>query len=255
MIEPPVKDWAYGITTVPSRRSTLFSRTLASLKEAGFDRPHLFVDGEPDPSSWRHEFGLDVTAHYPKLNTTGNWITALWTLYLHHPMASRYALFQDDVVAVRNLRRYLDGCELKVGQYWNLYTAEDNDRPNLSGWHESVLVNPKTDDWWQVGRGALGIVLPRDGVLVLLAAKGTVRKPLEYELAHQRLDGMIVNSMNQSGWREMVHYPSLLQHSGQEGWTIGQPNPLSTMERHVVRPLARTFPGEAFDAETLLEKK
>ena len=40
--------WAYGITTVPSRRENLFERTLQSLAVAGFDNPRLFVDGVDD---------------------------------------------------------------------------------------------------------------------------------------------------------------------------------------------------------------
>jgi hypothetical protein len=41
----PVRTWAYGITTVPSRLTTLLPRTITSLAAAGFDKPHLFVDG------------------------------------------------------------------------------------------------------------------------------------------------------------------------------------------------------------------
>jgi hypothetical protein len=42
--------WSYGITTVPKRQNSLLQRTVKSLGEAGFDHPHLFVDGCVDSS-------------------------------------------------------------------------------------------------------------------------------------------------------------------------------------------------------------
>lgn len=244
--------WTYGVTTVPERRKTLLPHTLASLSEAGFDRPHLFVDGEPDANSWRQEFDLDVTARWPRMQVVGNWVLALWELYARCPKSDRYAIFQDDVVAVKNLRYYLDSCELKHGTYWNLYTSEGNESHVIgkSGWVESKLI----DDWFQVGKGALGIVLSNEGARTLLLAKGVVGKPLDAHTPTRNLDGMIVNGMNQMGWRELVHAPSLVQHNGQDGNVIGNPNPLTTISGNVVRQLAATFPGESFDAKELIAR-
>ncbi len=42
------KRWMYGVTTTPTREEDLFPRTLASLKNAGFDNPWLFIDGCDD---------------------------------------------------------------------------------------------------------------------------------------------------------------------------------------------------------------
>lgn len=247
--------WVYGITTVPSRRATLFPRTLASLTEAGFDKPHVFVDGDADPNSWRAEFDLDVTAHYPKLRAVGNWITALWTLYLLDPSAHRFALFQDDVAAVRGLRAYLDGCPWQEKTYRNLYTAEDSETSVIGkgGWVPGRYLDSNVKQGYQCGRGALGLVLDTSAVIDILQTKGVAEKPLDLTRGHQNLDGMVVNALNSKGYVELVHSPSLLQHTGQEGDDLGKPNPLTSMEGHIIRARSITFPGERFDAKELLK--
>src|SRR5579872_2050280 len=37
-VSPVALAWAYGVTTVPARRDTLLPRTLASLRQAGFEQ-------------------------------------------------------------------------------------------------------------------------------------------------------------------------------------------------------------------------
>ena len=41
--------WAYGVTTVPSRRDNLLPITLGSLRKAGFDKPRLARDAMDAP--------------------------------------------------------------------------------------------------------------------------------------------------------------------------------------------------------------
>lgn len=236
--------WMYGVTTVPSRRTTLLPRTLKSLEVAGFDRPHLFVDGEADPNSYRREFDLDVTAHYPSLGPVGNWITSLWALYLLDPNADRFAIFQDDIVSSLGLKDYLDSVEIN-GVYLNLYTAMDNERVietvQRGKWVESKILSdnhPPTVERWQNGRGALGLVFDRSGVYELLSSKGVARKPLDNVGGKLKIDGMVVAAMNVAGYREMIHAPSLIQHTGGE----------STLSDKINRfPEARSFMGETFD--------
>jgi hypothetical protein len=103
-LKAPRYAWAYGVTTVPSRRNDLLPETLCSLCEAGFDAPRLFVDGDNDPKGWEREFGLETTCRYPTIRTHGNWILALSELFIREPHAERYALFQDDLITYRNLR-------------------------------------------------------------------------------------------------------------------------------------------------------
>lgn len=250
--------WAYGVTTVPSRRKTLLPRTLKSLSEAGFDDPHLFIDGEEDPIPWRGEFNLDATAHHPKLGTVGNWVTALWVLHLLDPHADRYAIFQDDVSFCLGLREYLEATPWVERTYLNLYSSEYNEiiiaKTSPGTWSSSFILNSggvddgrpigSVTDKWNCGKGALAIVLDGEGVLKMLSAKSVARKPRDREAGHWKLDGMIVNAMNRAGFKELIHSPSLCQHAGQSSSAMG----------NGPRPLARSFPGEGFDARTWLKK-
>ena len=75
-------NWAYCVMTVPMRRRTTLPGTLASLREAGFPRPHLFVDGDCDGKSWRDELGLDVTCRYPAVRIHGNWWLSIMEMFV-----------------------------------------------------------------------------------------------------------------------------------------------------------------------------
>jgi hypothetical protein len=213
--ERPVRErtWAYGVTTIQKRRSDLLPQTLASLKAAGFDKPRLFVDGETDGQSWQREFGLEITTHSPALKVHGNWILSLYELYLRAPDAERFALFQDDLLCCSNLRKYLDSCEYPDGPvnakqspgYWNLYTAPSNQQlAKREGFYESN----------QCGKGALALVFSRQAVITLLSAEHMVQRPQDKERGWRAVDGGIVDSMRKAGWKEYVHNPSLVLHTG-----------------------------------------
>lgn len=119
--------WSYGVTTVPSRRDNVFPRTLASLKAAGFPNPHLFVDGDTNSESWVNEFGLNVTARWPRVKTAANWCLSLAELYTRDAYADRYAVFQDDFVTYKNLRAYLESVPYPQKGYLNLYSFPKNE--------------------------------------------------------------------------------------------------------------------------------
>lgn len=229
--------WAYGVTTVPERRGELLPRTLASLARAGFDRPHLFIDGAADLLEWRRQFGLEVSVRHPRILTFGNWILGLWELYIRHPHADRYAMFQDDLVACRGLREYLECCEMPSNGYWNLYTFPENQAmaPATNGWYPSN----------QRGLGAVGLVFARDAVLKLLGSQSHILdRPQHPKFSWKKLDGAIVCALGKQGIREYVHNPSLLQHTGTA----------STMENRQ-HPDAPSFRGEEWDAMELVGKK
>lgn len=221
---PPAKglSWSYGVMTVPARRATHLPRTLASLATAGFDAPRLFVDGEADCQSWRSQFGLEVTCRWPNLRTFGNWAFALAELYVRDPWAERFAVFQDDLVCCRDLRAYLDSCEYPTGKgYWNLYLFPKNEahavRQGREGWYESN----------QRGLGAVGLVFDREAVLALLTSRHMAERPLDRRRGWRAVDGGIVTAMNKAGYREMVHYPSLVQHTGDVSSMGNKPHPLA----------------------------
>jgi hypothetical protein len=272
--------WAVGLTTVPGRRRDLLPKTLKSLEKAGFSEeysPRLFVDGDAGP--WP-EFPNEATFRFPAFSRRAagghpcpwsSWWLGMQELFLSCPDCDRYAMFQDDLVAVRNLRAYLEACPFPERAYLNLFTFMNNElpaRPNAGppGWFEAVLLPPPSSlagnsalvQQWraqnnhgQCGRGALGLVFDREGLVELLRFKDAVERPLEHPALRglARIDGGVVDSMNKLGRREWVHRPSLVQHTGELSAVSRRPNPeTKQLEPKRWRVEALTFPGEDFDA-------
>ena len=255
--------WVCGLTTVPSRRTTLLPRTLGSVARAGFPKPRLVVDGGTDSASWEEEFECGVTLRSgPPVRTFGNWVAGLWELYAREPFADRYAMFQDDFVTTAGLREYLDRCkypgertrdparsrreargvpprlaQLDGKGYWNLYTFPSNQKIAPRGFHGWYYGN-------QLGRGAVALVFNREAVIALLGSAHMVERPTSGDRGWKSIDGGIVTALAKAGWGEYVHTPSLVQHTGEVS-SMGS-NP---------QPLAPTFPGERFDARSLCDTK
>lgn len=245
--------WMYGVTTVPERAvkvtGSLLEATLKSLSKAGFIDPWLFVDGATIREAFQmvEKYSLKVTHHYPAVLPYGNWILALTELYVRNPLADRYAIFQDDILAYPNLREYLEACPYPVKGYWNLYTvfqsmtpAEAAKRKDAKGW---VLSN-------QRGRGAQGLVFDRATVTELLGSKYLAVRPQDVNygkpngLGHKSIDGAVISAMKAVGWREWVHFPSLLQHTGAE----------TTIAGNRLRHEADQWLGESYNAMELLTR-
>lgn len=239
---PRVLTWAYGVTTVPSRRNTLFPRTLKSLEDAGFDSPRVFLDGanHQDGMSYETEFRLPVTTRTGgNVRTAGNWVLSLYELYVRDPHADRYAMFQDDLVTCRGLRTYLDHAPYPTDGYLNLYTFPQNQS-----------LRPKDPDWRggfypgnQLGKGAVALVFDRDCVVRLLASEHLAVRPQDQARGHKSIDGGIVTALKKAGKKEYVHDPSLVQHTG-----------LQSSMGNRQQPLAPSFPGETWDATSLLAR-
>lgn len=239
--EVPAMRWSYGITTVPNRRDDLLPRTLASLKAAGFDHPRLFVDGCTNTESWASEFGLPVSGRPTRLSIFGNFILALWELYVLDPAADRYALFQDDILISRGARGYLDRCHFPQRGYWNLHTVPQNERLAPKGTHGWFVSNCR-------GRGALGLVFDLAGVQYLLSNSQIVGRPRDGIKGKRNVDGAVAHAMNRagadrSGFLEYCHVPSIVQHNGNQRSAMG----------NKPQPMSETFRGEQFDLTTLLE--
>lgn len=275
--------WAVGLTTVPGRRSDLLPRTLKSLENAGFSgefAPRLFVDGDAGP--WA-EFPNEATFRFPsferdspqgpKATPWANWWLGMQELYLRRPDADRYVVFQDDLVAVRNLRQYLEASAFPERAYLNLFAFMNNEAiaaPSAGppGWTEAALLPPSSSileneaameehrrKALQCGRGALALVFDREGLVELLRFKDAVERPLEHPAFRglARIDGGVVDSMNKLGRREWTHRPSLVQHTGATSATSRHKDVDTgqlTAKRWRVEAL--TFPGESFDALSLI---
>lgn len=193
--------WAYGITTVPERED-LLQLTLRSLSEAGFDKPRIFLDGR--------------SGH--KIKLFANWFLGMMELYTTEPKADRYCIFQDDILACKNLRRFLNGFYPQRG-YINLICYPN--QASQLGWQRSP----------QKGKGAQGLVFSREALKVLVTSQIFIDHTL---VRHDNLDGAITNAMNNQGWSEYIHSPSLLGHTGRVSSKIisGQP-PLVDGQPHI----------------------
>ena len=221
--------WSYGVTTCTARiEDPLLLRTVKSLATAGFDQPRLFIDGPCQLPAWTKSY--EVTHRVPKVRTFGNWFLSAMELYIRQPSADLYGIFQDDFVTYPNLRKYLETCKRPAKGYMNLYTFPENEK-NFRGWYESN----------QAGRGAVALVFSNEALRTLFIQSHMVNRPLDPKRGWRAVDGGIVESMRKAGWKEFVHNPSLVQHTGNRS-SMGN-------RRH---PQAATFLGEEFDALRLL---
>lgn len=245
--------WAYGVTTVPSRRWSLLPGTLRSLMHAGFPVPRLFVDGlrlddKRDLDDYL-SLNFPLSIRTPVIKTAGNWVLSMWELYIRDPAADRYAIFQDDFVTYKNLRQYLEAVPYPENGYLNLMTFCDNERiieGQFIGWHEASLIkdakNRDPEKPRQTGRSAVALVFSRKAVLALLSAYSLANRFQDVSRGWKLIDGGVVEAMNGQGFREYIHNPSLVSHTGT----------LSTM-RNGGYPSAKSFRGEDFNALDLLK--
>jgi len=220
--------WSYGVTTVPLRVNDLLPRTLDSLAAAGFGRPHLFVDSCESPKDY-DKFGLSCTFRMTRTKTFANWIAAAWELYASEPNADRYAIFQDDFVCCKGLRKYLDESPYPGKGYLNLLTFPENDKlikDKKRGWHKSN----------QRGLGAVALVFDNAAISSLLSSSHMVSRQ-RGPRAHRAVDGAILESFRKLGQKEFVHNPSLVQHTGEDS-SMG----------NVKHPLSPSWQGEDWNA-------
>lgn len=223
---PASMTWSYGVTTIPERAGTTLPRTLHSLAAAGFDSPRLFIDeagttGSPRAQIIAEQFpALSATVRSPRIRTFGNWALGLAELYIRNPDADRYAMFQDDLVAYRNLRQYLEWSPMPPNCYLNLYTVPMNEKTGrgYKGWYPSN----------QLGLGALALVFSNEAAVTLLTAFSFVMKPKykpprpgDTDRSWKSVDGGIVHAMKNAKYREFVHLPSLVTHIGRNDSSMG----------------------------------
>lgn len=265
--EVPV--WAVGITTVPSRMDSLLPQTVDSVRDAGFCCPWLFVDGPCDPTAYGKFRIAGVTFRTKAIRVHGNWILGLYELYIRNPIAKRYLLCQDDIQMCKGVRQYLDAVPWPPNAYLNLFTYPGNQEmcKTAPGWYESN----------QRGKGALALAFTRRAVLMLLHADHMLMRPMPPEKCGacaepinmltgrctacdkidgeakafaeggwhrgmKAVDGGIVTSFMQAGWKEYVHNPSLVQHTG----TVSSFSAINHQPAH-------SFPGVDFDAVSLVK--
>lgn len=227
-------EWAYGVTATEERLHSLLPKTLSSLAKGGFPDPWLFVDGATENECGRY-YRYKLTTRSPRILAWGNWYLALSELRIRFPNAARYALFQDDCLVYPHLREYLEQTtKPERYTYWNLFTTPNNqellqDKEQL-GWYPSD----------QRGRGAVALVFTRQGVDAILCNLELVQKPNWVQKPYSCIDGAISEALQ--GYTELVHNPSLCQHTAPYESAIGN-------HHNLVSPC---FRGLGFDPRSIL---
>lgn len=248
--------WEYGITTVDTRQDTTLPVTIESLKRAGFDKPRLFVDGTNAIPHYALKFGLPITVRgNNNVRAFANWYMAAVELYMRNPNADRYLLFQDDIIACKNLRAYLEYVPYPDGNgrqkgYLNLITYPQNEsQSKLYG--ELPENNNGTQAGWypsnQLGKGAQGLVFNNAAMIALLTSDYMVKRVQDERRGWHGIDGGIATAMKRMGFIEYVHTPSLIRHIGEET-SMGEEHPKT-------QPIDKSFQGEEWDAMTLVRKE
>jgi hypothetical protein len=251
--------WAVGVTTCTERLGTYLPITLNSLKNAGFTTVRLFLD-----STYGNEIlpNPDIAIRHPPLGPFSNWYLSLLELFLRNPKSiDRYAIFQDDILCSRNLRQYLN-TEMPGRKSWlNLMTFMDNEatiQKKPIGWYEAPYVENSNGQPTnvQTGRSACGLVFTREAVMTLLTSHHLVMKPINISHPNDKIDGIVVTALNEAGFKEYIHNPSLITHIGIDS-SMGNTVLWAGTDRDGHRPSIppipppRTFRGEDFDLLTL----
>lgn len=223
--------WAYGVTAHGSRIDTLLPRTLSSLEKAGFFYPFVFMDGLstrslPNSGPW--------VRRSSQVGAFANFYLGLVELHMRYPDANRYAMFQDDIVCCRNLREYLEVTSFPAKGYLNLYTTACNEK-SLGGFSLS-------DQW---GRGAIALVFSNEGLRTLLSTPSFVNHRKNVHNGYKAIDKAVMEAYKSIGWREFIHNPGLVQHTGVGVSVVGNNSKKEHRE-------SRVFAGEDFDALSLL---
>lgn len=197
--------WAVGVTTAPRRQATL-ETCLDHLVRSGWEKVHLFVDGQIPALADRHRH-LPVTLHQPSVGAWPNYYLALQELLCRYPNADALMIVQDDACFYDRecLRTYLDRMLWPTDPpgLLSLYCSSAYTNEH-AGWYEI------TEEWvW----GALAFVFPRERACQFVTDPGVI--------AHRWRTGglrLIDEAIGKWALRENIpiHYPtpSLVQHLG-----------------------------------------
>jgi len=118
-------------------------------------------------------------------------------------------------------------------------TDEKGER--IKGWHPA---RPET------GKGAVGLVFSRQAIIALLGSRHLAARPGDINRGWRLIDGGIVEAMQQAGWREYIHYPSLVQHTGMESAKT-RTNHLTLVNHPHSYAASKCWMGEDFDCMTM----
>ncbi len=202
-----VHQWAVGITTAPREKST-FDRTVESLSVAGWPEDQLHVFAEPGTFSQTMELQSPVTIRGRRVGAFPNWYLSLEELVLTQPNADAYLLCQDDIVACRNLRQYLERVlwPHPVVAFVSLYCGTLQSRTTNK---EGFFRIDKSDLLY----GALSIVFPAASARAILLDP-YVQRHRDGNAGTYGIDSVLASWASETGLPAFVHFPSLIGHTG-----------------------------------------
>lgn len=196
-----IRNWNVGITTAPRRLPTL-ADSIESLKRAGWDCPHLFIDGDMDLP--RSADSLMQSRRQPMMGAWRNYYQSVVDL-LSDCSADFILLAQDDAWWSTHLpiRKYLEELCWPVEDRFlvSLYCCASDTAP-MSCWR-------RYEGIWQYG--AVAMIFSRK------AAEEFVRDPVVCGYGHEQkggIDTIIGEWANRSQIPVFVPTPSLVQHIG-----------------------------------------
>lgn len=185
-------------------------------------------------------YNFEISCRFPRLGCAHNWVLSLHELYLRDPLCNLYAIFQDDIIMCKGVREYIESLSYSTARqqhYLNLYNPPKVEEYRKDFNELGFFASP------QSGQGALALVFNRYAVVKLLSSEFIHWRPGSGERGMEGIDGGIVTAMNNVGYHEQVHWPSLVEHSQVVSSTIN----------HGRFPMSTTFPGEEYDATNLIK--
>lgn len=199
--------WAVAVLAT-GRRPQPLSATLAGLRDAAFDRLHVFA--EPDAAAPAPSPIVTVTRHRQRQGPLRNFLVAARTLLNENPTADCYAVFGDDTSVARGLRRWCDE------QFWpgghgvvSLHTsrAVTDDRP---GWQTLNLGRYRTS-------GAAALVFRGEELRAFLDDADVSRHA---ELGDLATDAVVGAWALRRGMGIAYHSPSLVEHDSDRATSV-----------------------------------
>lgn len=226
--------WSYGVTCVPERFETTLPGTMASLAEAGWDCPRLFIDGPWEGELPEYLRGLECTARAPRIGAYGSWLLALLELYIRQCRADFYAIFQDDLEIARGAKEYIERSQLPADGYLNLMTFAEN-MAQARGWYAAN----------QKGLGAVALVFP-NAVCQMILQQSHMIEHIGGGRGTVSVDGAVVTAARRQRLLEYVHNPGLVQHTGYPSIIVKYDS------QHREWPQSPAYAGRDAGAEALL---
>lgn len=204
--EARVRTWSVGVLSSPRREATL-EWCLDSLVRAGFDDPHLFLDGTVGvPQMYSH---LNITWREQRAGAWPNYYLALAEMVLRDPYADAYFLVQDDALLYdrANMREFLES------MLW------PGDKPSLVSLYCSQAYSATSPGWHVLNRrwiwGALAFIFPRQLAREFISDPMVLRHRWKTSAnGRAQVDVLIGAWMSGRNLPIWFPNPSLVQHGG-----------------------------------------